>query len=73
VKFNDIKVDDLRWTEREQIVFAHLFRQRDLYIDAKRLFEAHGVNKSIWIMANVLDAFNNPAPDSKSMIFRELL
>lgn len=60
MKFKDIQPADPRWTERESAVFAHLFRQRDLYVDAKRLYEAHGVNKSIWIMGNVLDAFDTP-------------
>jgi hypothetical protein len=73
MKFNDIKADDTRWTERESMVLQHLFRQRDLYVSAKRLFEAHGVNKSIWIMANVLDAYNNPEPPEPRPKFQELL
>lgn len=62
VKFNDIKADDPRWTEREQTVLHHLFRQRDLYVENKRLFEAHGVNKSIWIIGNILDSFSDAPP-----------
>jgi hypothetical protein len=73
VKFNDIRADDPRWTERERMVFEHLFRQVDLYVAAKRLYEAHGTKKSIWIMANVLDAFNTPLPEDRQTNFRDLL
>ena len=63
MNFADVKEDDIRWTPRERMVFMHLFRQRQRYIDEKRRLEAHGMAKAIYVMANVLDAFSGlPIP-----------
>lgn len=57
MNFEDIKADDPRWTAREQLVFTHLFRQRQRYIAEGRKLESHGIAKAAYVMANVLDAF----------------
>jgi hypothetical protein len=57
MNFADVKQDDPRWTPRERMVFMHLFRQRQRYIEERRKLEAHGMAKAIYCMANVLEAF----------------
>jgi hypothetical protein len=59
MNFSDVKEDDPRWTPRERMVFMHLFRQRQRYINENRPQAAHGLSKAIYVMANVLDAFGN--------------
>lgn len=78
MNFTDVKPDDPRWTPRERVVFLHLFRTRQRYINEKRRLEAHGVSKAIYVMANVLEAFEKPPaadklPDYKPTDFQDLL
>lgn len=72
MNFADVKPDDPRWTERERVVFTHLFRTADRYGAEGRRFEQHGVRKSIYVMANVLEALT-PLPDHKPTDFQDLL
>jgi hypothetical protein len=64
MNFSDVKIDDPRWTERERLIIDHLFRTRQRYINEKRRLEAHGVAKSIYVMGNVMEAFDKQSkPD----------
>jgi hypothetical protein len=74
VNFSDVKIDDPRWSETDRVVLTHLFRTRQRYINEHRRLEAHGMAKAIYVMANVLEAYRNPAlPDSTPDPFRTLL
>lgn len=70
MNFADVKPDDTRWTAREKLVFTHLFRTRQRYINEHRPLEAHGVAKSIYVMANVLEAVTAQKPPDP---FQEML
>jgi hypothetical protein len=59
MNFSEVKIDDPRWTDRERLVFDHLFRTRQRYVDENRRLEAHGMSKAIFVMANVLEAHIN--------------
>jgi hypothetical protein len=75
VNFDEVKPYDQRWTPREQLVFVHLLRTRQRYLDEGRKQAAHGTAKSVYVMANVLLAFEaqHGLPDSTPDPFRTLL
>jgi hypothetical protein len=73
MNFADVKLDDPRWSPREKVVFTHLFRTRQRYINEHRPLEAHGCAKAIFVMANVLEALEAHIPDYKPTNFQDLL
>jgi hypothetical protein len=73
MNFADVHPDDPRWTEKERTVLIHLLRTRQRYINEKRRLEAHGVAKAVYVMANVLEAFDRIPTDSKTDPFQSLL
>ena len=73
IRYKDIRADDVQWSPEMRVVFAHLFHKVDVYIAERRLFEAHGCKKAIWICANVLAAIAAKEAGPKQTIFQELL
>jgi hypothetical protein len=72
MNFSEVNVDDPRWTDRERLVFNHLFRTRQRYIDENRRLEAHGMSKAIFVMANVLEAYINAQVTSSDLFQTKL-
>ncbi len=56
MKFEDITVEDRRWTPRERLFLRHMFRVFERYKVENRAENALGLAKAIWIMGNLLDA-----------------